>query len=213
MFSRPSNRPSPPLHRPHPYSLSRPRHLRNRSKPNLPGRHPLVTRPAVRRLLKRRLKQHRRRHHHHNWPRLRRSLNRPPPAKPSRNRPKCLRLGSSVPLPRRIPARHRQVNNRGAGVNLRRTSRVLGKPAAASPPRASLRAANLRVASRAPVHRPAVSPRDVSPRRVVKVALVKAVRVRAPRPSHPPEQLAHVVPLVRRPPRSRRLGAAGRQRA
>ncbi len=186
MFSRPSNRPSPPLHRPHPYSLSRPRHLRNRSKPNLPGRHPRVTRPAVRRLLKRRLKQHLRRRH--NWPRLRRSLNRPPPAKPSRNRPKCLRLGSSVPLPRRIPARHRQVNNRGAGVNLRRTSRVLGKPAA-------------------------VSPRDVSPRRVVKVALVKAVRVRAPRPSHPPEQLAHVVPPVRRPPRSRRLGAAGRQRA
>ena len=174
MFSRPSNRPSPPLHRPHPYSLSRPRHLRNRSKPNLPGRHPLVTRPAVRRLLKRRrLKQHLR--HHHHWPRLRRSLNRPPPAKPSRNRPKCLRLGSSVPLPRRTPLRHRRASRRVAEGN-----------------------------------RPRTSPRDVSPRRVVKAALVKPVQVRGLQVSHPPEHLAHVVPLVRRMPRSRRLRTAAR---
>jgi hypothetical protein len=175
MSSRPSNRPSPLPHRLHPYSLSRPRHPRNRSKPNLPGRRPLVIRPAVRRLLKHRLKQHLRRRH---WPRLRRSLNRPPP-KPSLNRhPRCQRLGSSVPLPRRTPVRHRRVSNRGA-----------------------------------------MSLQDVSPRRVVKAALVKPVRVRAlqvraaPRASLPPEPLVQVVPLVRRLPRSRRLGGVARARA
>jgi hypothetical protein len=210
MSSRPSNRPSPLPRRLHPYSLSRPRHPRNRSKPNLPGRRPLVTRPAVRRRLKRRLKQHLRRRH---WSRLRRSLNRPRP-KPSLNRhPKCQRLGSSVLLPRRTPARHHRVSNRGAEGNRARTSRVLVRPAVVSRPRASLRAASLPA-----VRLGAMSRQDVSPRRVVKAALVKLVRVRAlqaraPRASLPPEPLAHVVPLVRRLPRSRRLGTVARARA